>query len=54
MNRGQVAGNGEVIATSQQYHSKESALHGIKSVQANAAGATVDDQTEAERAHGRP
>ncbi|HEY7261193.1 MAG TPA: DUF1508 domain-containing protein [Trebonia sp.] len=50
-----LAGNGEVIATSQHYHSKESAaLHGIKSVQANAADATVDDQTEAEHARGRP
>jgi len=49
-----LAGNGEVIATSQQYQSKESALNGIKSVQANAAGATVDDQTGAEHAHGRP
>ena len=49
-----LAGNGEVIATSQQYQSKESALNGIKSVQANAAGATVEDQTETEHAHGRP
>jgi uncharacterized protein YegP (UPF0339 family) len=41
-----LAGNGQVIATSQQYESKESAIHGIKSVQTNAPGATVVDETE--------
>ena len=41
-----LAGNGQVIATSQHYESKESALHGIKSVQTNAADATVVDETE--------
>jgi uncharacterized protein YegP (UPF0339 family) len=41
-----LAGNGEVIATSQQYASKESAMHGIKSVQTNAPDAKVVDETE--------
>jgi hypothetical protein len=41
-----LAGNGEIIATSQHYESKESALHGIKSVQNNAADARVVDETE--------
>jgi uncharacterized protein len=40
-----VAGNGQVIATSEVYESKESALKGIESVKANAPGADVDDQT---------
>jgi uncharacterized protein YegP (UPF0339 family) len=39
------AGNGEIIATSESYRSKESALNGIQSVKDNAAGATVDDET---------
>jgi uncharacterized protein len=41
-----LAANGEVIATSQHYKSKESAMHGIKSVQTNAPDATVVDETE--------
>ena len=45
-----VAGNGEVIATSQQYASKESAMHGIKSVQTNAPDAKVVDETEEQAA----
>jgi uncharacterized protein len=40
-----VAGNGQVIATSEAYESKESALKGIESVKANAPEAQVDDQT---------
>jgi uncharacterized protein len=40
-----VAGNGQVIATSEAYEAKQSALHGIESVKANAPGAEVDDQT---------
>jgi uncharacterized protein len=40
------AANGQVIATSQHYESKESALHGIESVRHNAADATVEDKTE--------
>ena len=39
------AGNGQVIATSEAYESRESALKGIESVKANAPGAGVDDQT---------
>jgi len=40
-----VAGNGQVIATSETYERKQSALHGIASVKENAPGAEVDDQT---------
>jgi uncharacterized protein YegP (UPF0339 family) len=39
------AANGEIIATSERYKSKEHALDGIKSVQKNAPTAAVDDQT---------
>jgi uncharacterized protein YegP (UPF0339 family) len=34
-----------VIATSETYEHKQSALHGIESVKENAPGAEVDDQT---------
>ena len=40
-----VAGNGQVIATSEAYESKSAAMNGIKSVQTNAPNAKVDDQT---------
>ena len=40
-----VASNGQVIATSESYESKQSALKGIESVKTNAPGAEVDDQT---------
>lgn len=40
------AGNGEIIATSQQYETRASAEKGIESVRANAASAVLDDQTE--------
>jgi hypothetical protein len=40
-----VAANGEVIATSEAYTSKEAALKGIDSVKTNAATATTEDQT---------
>jgi uncharacterized protein YegP (UPF0339 family) len=40
------AANGQVIATSQHYESKESALNGIESVKHNAPDAPVEDQTE--------
>ena len=40
-----VAGNGQVIATSEAYESKASALNGIKSVQTNAPSAEIEDQT---------
>jgi uncharacterized protein len=39
------AANGEIIASSQGYKSKEAAENGIKSVQTNAPGATVVDKT---------
>lgn len=41
------AGNGEIIAQSQAYESKEAAKKGITSVQTNAADATVVDLTVA-------
>jgi uncharacterized protein YegP (UPF0339 family) len=41
-----LAGNGQVIATSETYESKESALNGIKSVQTNAPDAKIVDETE--------
>jgi uncharacterized protein len=40
-----VASNGQVIATSETYEHKQSALSGIESVKNNAPGAEVDDQT---------
>jgi uncharacterized protein len=40
-----VAGNGQVIATSEAYESKQAALNGIKSVQTNAPTAQVEDET---------
>jgi uncharacterized protein len=41
-----VAPNGQVIATSESYESRASALNGIESVKRNARGAGVDDQTK--------
>jgi uncharacterized protein len=41
------AANGQVIATSQHYESKESALNGIESVKRNAPGAEIEDKTGA-------
>jgi uncharacterized protein YegP (UPF0339 family) len=40
-----IATNGQVIATSESYESKASALNGIDSVKRNAPNAQVDDQT---------
>jgi uncharacterized protein len=40
-----VAGNGQIIATSEAYESKAAALNGIESVKSNAPSATVDDET---------
>jgi uncharacterized protein len=40
-----VAGNGQVIATSQTYERKRSALEGIESVKKNAPAAAVEDET---------
>lgn len=39
------AGNGEVIATSEVYSSKDACLNGIESVKNNAALANIEDQT---------
>ncbi|WP_430907045.1 YegP family protein [Maribacter sp. 2-571] len=38
-------GNGEVIATSQMYASKQGCENGITAVKRDAAGATVEDLT---------
>lgn len=39
------AGNGEVIATSQVYSSKDACLNGIESVKKNCIAANLEDQT---------
>ena len=39
------AGNGQIIAVSEAYESKASALNGIESVKTNAPDAAIDDQT---------
>ena len=44
------AKNGQVIADSQMYATKESAINGIESVKSNAPAADVDDQTEGAQA----
>ena len=41
-----VATNGQVIATSEAYESKTSAINGIESVKRNAPNAAIDDQTD--------
>jgi uncharacterized protein len=41
-----VATNGQVIATSEAYESKASAIKGIESVKRNAPSAEIDDQTD--------
>ena len=40
-----LAGNGQIIASSELYESKAAAQNGIKSVQTNAATTTIEDQT---------
>jgi len=40
-----VASNGQVVATSESYTQKRSAMDTIASIQTSASGATVDDQT---------
>ncbi|MBO0824857.1 MAG: YegP family protein [Actinobacteria bacterium] len=40
-----LASNGQVIATSEHYESKESALNGIESVRRNAPDAQLEDKT---------
>lgn len=39
------AGNGEIIAVSEAYNSKSSALGGVESVRKNAPDAKLEDQT---------
>lgn len=41
------AGNGQVIATGEDYPTKAAALKGIESIRNNAADAKLDDQTAA-------
>ena len=41
-----VASNGQVIATSEAYESKASAIKGVESVKRNAPNAEIDDQTD--------
>lgn len=41
-----LATNGQVIATSEAYESKASAVNGIESVKRNAADAAIDDQID--------
>jgi uncharacterized protein YegP (UPF0339 family) len=45
------AANGEIIAASQGYETKESAHKGIESVKTSAPGAKVVDLTEHEPSH---
>jgi uncharacterized protein len=40
-----VASNGQVIASSEKYETKTSAMNGIESVKRHAADAEIDDQT---------
>jgi len=40
-----VATNGQVVATSESYKQKASAMNTIASIQKSAGGATVDDQS---------
>jgi uncharacterized protein YegP (UPF0339 family) len=40
-----VATNGQVVATSESYKQKASALNTIESIQKSAGGASIDDQT---------
>jgi hypothetical protein len=44
-----VASNGQVVATSETYSRKASAMSTIASIQKNASGATIDDQSSAGR-----
>ena len=41
-----VATNGQIIATSEAYETKASAINGIESVKRNAPNAEIDDQTD--------
>lgn len=42
-----VAGNGQVVATSESYKRKDSAMNTIASIQKSAGSAKVDDETSA-------
>jgi len=42
-----VASNGQVVATSESYQRKTSALETIASIQKNAGGAKIDDESVA-------
>ena len=44
--------NGQIVATSEAYNSKASAMNGVKSVRSLAADATLEDQTTKEWAAG--
>ncbi len=46
--------NGQVVATSETYNSKASALRGVRSVKKLAGGAPIEDQTTKERSAGKP
>ena len=41
-----VASNGQVVATSESYQRKSSALDTISSIQKNVGSATIDDETD--------
>lgn len=41
-----VASNGNILASSQQYKAKRSAIEAVESIQQRAAGATIVDETE--------
>jgi uncharacterized protein len=47
-----VSSNGQIVATSEAYNSKASAMNGIRSVQKLAADAAIEDQTTKEWAAG--
>ena len=49
-----LATNGQVVATSEAYNSKASAMGGIRSVKSLAADAAVEDQTTKEWAAAEP
>jgi len=46
--------NGQVVATSEAYNSKASAMGGVRAVQSLAADATIEDQTTKEWAAAEP
>ena len=47
-----ISTNGQIVATSEAYNSKASAVNGIRSVQKLAADAAIEDQTTREWAAG--